>query len=431
MAKGENKKHLAVWIVSAVVYFIFVLPFLRIAALDFEALIFNLYSMSLVDEAIAPYGRAAILFGAAPLFIIGLAGIFYRFFRCEIPLKTLSVGLKAVLGSILYVAFLVFSLAFSVAAAVWISVETVWWIEWIDDVRPAVNDILIQSPPVIFLLFAGFGLVILFAAFGKRSPDPKKIKDEKKLAKIAKAFFTSFFILAMACIAAGSLFHAFKPASSFGISTFENKCGQCHLRSRPLYFIKTPSQWERTVTRMKDFEKAPIDKSEKKNILSLLTGMRSFSDAWTFRTRCKRCHGDSFEKRKPDEWAKIVKRVGRYSPYYYEKDVQDQVAAHLGEVKSDPRQTFGLTEPSYERFHALADICLDCHSVSRDADMYREADTATVAAMIERMSIKLNRPLTGAEIDSATFTYSEMIGDPEKFDKLFPHDKPAVWEGGE
>lgn len=52
---------------------------------------------------------------------------------------------------------------------------------------------------------------------------------------------------------------------------FERKCGTCHSIEKPKSKTQTKGEWEKTVTRMKNVNMAPISNEEAKAIIDYLT----------------------------------------------------------------------------------------------------------------------------------------------------------------
>jgi len=226
--------------------------------------------------------------------------------------------------------------------------------------------------------------------------------------------------------------HGLRVVAAPGRSILEQTCDRCHRRTRPLYFIKTPAEWRRTVTRMKEFEKAPLDDEQKEDVIAFLGGMRSFSDAWTFRTRCQRCHVSSYlgwDDRDPKDWAAIVDRVGRWSPYYYKQDVRGQIKAHLTATRGEQGATGGLDRATYERYHRVGRLCSPCHSISRSRERFSGKDLAAITRLVTDMRDKMVTRFPRAEIRDLATTYKELLDRPELLPRLFPHDR-LVKEGG-
>jgi len=313
-----------------------------------------------------------------------------------------------------------------------------WWIEWYGNVMPTTEWLLYNGPLVATGTTAAFGLAVCVGSLlGPRRPG---------YAGVVARGFLLLLLLASAAPLVVSAVHASRVWRTPGIPEFRETCHRCHVRSQALYFVKTPAEWERTLERMADYEYPPlyedevdaieqITDEEEAVVLEFMVAMRSFPDAWTYRTRCQRCHGapygvsPSWTPRRPEDWERIVGRHERWSPYYHRKDVRDQVVGHLVEHHADDTTTLGLDAGIYERAHELDRTCSACHALSRGDVRYRAAAPEVRREVVERMVFKMNEPLTEAEVQELSEQWAEVIADPEVFDLLFPHDRP-VREGG-
>lgn len=430
--KKFDSYHLIIWAAAAAFYFLVVFRAARIIALEAEALAVNLFKMHEISGVFAPWAVFFARYGAAPLSIIVIASIIYRLAGRRIsqgnPLRNQSSVAKVVLGFITLSFFAAFCIPFAYAMAIWFAVEAFWWIEWYQGIRPTMDAILFTSPYFIAPVFALFGLVLVRFCFAA-----KKEKSDRRKPVIA--FFGFFFktaaaliVLATILLTAGAGLHLSRIGAAPGLGTFENKCGQCHARSRPLFFVKTPAEWKRTITRMKEFEKAPINEKETEKIIQFVTGMRSFSDKWTFNTRCLGCHVSDYsdwEKRTPEDWATIVDRIAQWSPYYYRKEVKDQVVNHLSQTTSKKGATLGLDRERYESYRKVGTTCTACHSLSRAKEKYGQKSLEEVAKLVDRMNDKMPNPIMPFEISFYTQMYKDLISDEKLLKKLFPHDMPV------
>ncbi len=403
-----------------------------ILALDYEALVLNLFHAREGTLQHLEGSKWILRFGPAPLVFLACAGLIYRllqrFAKIENPFPIQSATLKFAFGLAVFIPYAAFCVPLSRAASVWFSIEVFWWIQWYDNISPAMDWISEFGPYFVFPSALTIGLSALLFVF----TDPDKEKKRSWGATLARIPWR--ITVAAALIVAFvpgiiSLIHASRVAFAPGLQTFETNCGQCHAKSRPLYFIKTPIEWRRTVTRMQEMEKAPITDHEREKVIGFLAGMRSYSDRWTFATRCGRCHGIShlvWEKRRPEEWGNIADRIARWSPYYFKPDVRNQIAAHLIKTRSDPAATLKIDASDYQNYHRLENACASCHSISRRYEKYQNTDPNGIATLARRMNAKMPTPLSEAEMTSITLYYGQAISDMERFDKLFPHDRPLL-----
>lgn len=421
---------------AVVLYLVALFPLARVLVLDLESYLYNLQNITGGNPVgWLPWGRAALLWGGLPLFVLAVSAVGYRLARRFIgdPLATLSSRARASLGVVALVPWFALSVPLGITLCVWASVEVLWWIEWYGHVAPTTDWLLYSGPRVVVPVLVAFGGTVCIAAvMGRR---------RRGFSAAAIRVFLALMVVFTASPLIVSTVHATRVWRLPGRAEFVKSCHQCHVRSQTLYFVKTPAEWERTLERMADYEYPPLyeDESdaidqvtdeEEAVVLEFVTGMRSFSDAWTFRTRCQRCHdAHSWSPRRPDDWQRIVDRHERWSPYYHRKDVRDQVTAHLVAEYTDESATLGLDADLYERAHDLDRTCSSCHALSRADLRYRGAPVEVRAEVIARMVHKMGEPLTDAEIASMVDVWSEVTSDPERFDLLFPHDRPTR-EGG-
>ena len=218
-----------------------------------------------------------------------------------------------------------------------------------------------------------------------------------------------------------------------GRAVHREQCGECHESALPLYFVKTPGEWQATVDTHRRIEKLPIDDVNAEELHAFLAGMRAFDDAWTFRTRCQNCHGSSWrrwEERPAEDWAAIAERMARWSPYFYSDEVRDQLVRHLGGSKGVETATLDLSVDDWDRYQRIGQECDDCHSIGYEAERYLKVSREETRDMIARMSQKMAKPYSDGRIESATDDWLEVIGDDDLFARLYPHDNPEDTGGG-
>lgn len=435
---GWDRRHLAVWAMACALCFPPVFRLSRLLAYDFATLIANIIPDTYKTAIWIPLGVWSLRVGSFPVLILFVADLFYRLlgprWGIENPLVGRSRRVKALVAVSAFLPFVAFCVPFAIGISVWLSVEASPWIEWYRDARPTILKILLIAPPYVAFLTLLFGLFMLrFALAGSKTVAQTVFSRAKSALYL---FALAGAIIALIPVAIVSGLHASRVVFVPGADVFERFCIQCHALWRPLYFINTPAGWRRTVTRtiaqIKEAEQVPMTEKETEEITGFLNGMRSFSDSWIFRTRCQRCHWTSYlgwEKRKPEEWGAIAGRIARWSPYYYNEEVRDQLAAHLVKTRSTPDATLGLTPDLYAKFHKVDRACSSCHSLSRAYERYQGADPEEVFDLVRRMGQKTADP--AIETDPAFYaeTYQELISDMDRFERLFPHDRPPT-QGG-
>ena len=173
-----NRRHLIVWGAAFAIYFIFVFRFLRILALDFEALVNVLFQVFQLTNDWAPWGRFFIQFGSGPLFIIFFAALLYRLFGpyldLDNPLSSLPRKARAALFFFVYNLFLAFCIPFSVGLSIMISVEAFWWIQWYQNVFPTMAYIRFFVPLLTLPGAAFTGFLLLRFSFARAKKEKEK-----------------------------------------------------------------------------------------------------------------------------------------------------------------------------------------------------------------------------------------------------------------
>ncbi len=412
-------------------YFALVWPLLRILALDFETIYVHVHEGLRIREPLLHWGRFFIQYGALPLATLFFAALLYRllhrFGDYTHPLAGLSRPGRVSITFAAFALYLGFVVPAGTGVAMWLSVETFWWIEWYHEITPTMTTIINESPPYICAMLALLG--VLLVGFSLARPDLATEKPQWR--RYILRGISLLAVVALLPIFALTGLRASRVYTKPGRGIYEKNCQYCHARARPLYFNKTPVEWERTLTKMKEKENAPIDEQGKQDVIAFLTGMRSFSDRWTFRTRCQRCHLASYlswENRDPQDWKVIVARHARWSPWYYRKDVRDQVVAYLSDAFGEPGATLGLDAETYAAYSRVGQICTRCHSFSRQADRFRNSKLEKTLQMVRRMNQKMPTPLTEEQTFWVANTWRNVISKPQLVKKLFPHDRPMPLE---
>ena len=428
--------HAAVWAASAGAFWLLPHRLARVLALDYEALFTNLaggYPARLDSGALA-VGMGWIVWGAAPATVLLFASLIYRITRhrgLDNPLIRLGWMPRVAVFALGLGCWAVSALPASHALAMWAQVEAYAWIQWADNVPLVMDDLRLRGPDALLPGIVLTGALFLWVAL--RRPVEGGAGIRPRWLHLGRRVATASFV-AVALVAAapaGGIFtlHGSRIGGARGLGVFEETCGQCHLRSRPLYFVKTPVEWRTTVERMRTFEGAPIGEAEAEAVGDLLCGMRSFSDAWTFRTRCQRCHrggARGWDERPAEDWERVVERMARWSPHYYRSQVRDQVVDHLVRTRADETADLGLAPETYRSYVALDEACSPCHSVSRAADRAVALPPGARREILLRMGAKRPEPWGAAELEILATTYESLLADEELRARLFPHDLPAT-----
>ena len=434
--------HLVVWGAALGLYALIFHRLARVLALDLEALAYNQAEglAARVDHQALDTDALLLLLAALPLVLVVTARGGYALARwlrgTDDPLGALPLWARGVIFGVALGGLHLFAGPCSRALSVWWSVEAFGWIQWSGNVQPVMQGVLQEAPLLLRVLLMAAGALALWLALGRGSPavpldhyfGQRGRSWPRRLLRLGGAAAALLLLVSLAVVVG---LHGARAVSAPGLGLFSDTCGGCHIRARPLFLIKSPSQWETTVTRMRTLEKAPLSEAQAAEVVGFLSGMRSFTDRWTFTTRCQRCHGPGslfWRSRPAADWDRITRRLARHSPYYYKAPVRRQITAHLRQTHGDEAATFGLSAQRYRATMALADACETCHSVTRGAARARRLSYGGALELLGRMNTKRPRPWTPTQLAAHTRTYRALVADAGLLERLFPHHAPA--EGG-
>ena len=422
---------------AVVLYLVLLYPLARALALDYQALVENLsqdYSPSqaaqwYADRAWIPFGKLVILAGAGPLFLLAAASVLYYLLPWRVvvanPLRGLPGRWRWAVGLGTFGCFAGACLPGSLALAVWLQVEAYWWIQWYTNVDLVLEQIREYAPPAMLpgMLLAGARCAWLTLRRPRVSGRPlwRKLLSAGGVVLALPLLAPFLGVLVVGAV------HASRLVGRPGAGVFEEKCSGCHDLSLPLYYIKTPAEWERTVKTQIEQEGVHLATNQRADVLGFLLGMRSFSDSWTFHSRCQRCHlsTSGWAHRRPADWAATVDRLARWSPYYFRPDVKAQLLRHLTRHRSRPEARLGLDRVAYDQAWEVARVCSRCHTLSRGLKDYRSASAARLMRLFQRMNLKLARPLGQQQLQRLREPYRKLLADRERLKRLFPHDRPT------
>lgn len=425
--------HILVWAGAGLLYLLAWYPLARVLALDLQALLVNVAqdhsptqpAAWYADPAWSPAGELAIKFGPAPLLVLVTATLCYRLLprRLELdqPLQGIARRHRMAIGALVWGALATAALPLALALGVWLQVEAYWWIQWYGNLDFVLEQIRQVAP---LAMLPGLALVGLWATWRSlRRPPPARRRRWRWARRLGAALAV---LLLLAPVWVALALHGPRVIRAPGPTVFEQKCGGCHDLALSLYYIKTPVEWQRTIKTQEQQEGVRLSGPERQAVLGYLLGSRSFSNSWTFRTRCQRCHlSISWDDRTPADWAALTARLARWSPYYFRPDARAQVVAHLSRTRSRPDARLGLDRASYEAYQKLNSTCSRCHSLSRQAEHYRTAPAARTR-LLRRMNRKLTRPLAPGQLSKLTQSYHRLLSDPRLLQRLFPHDLPVA-----
>jgi len=433
-------------LVSAVLAAVLSAAVLPVLLLDLQGLVYNHYLDWTTDYAQVWYARAdwiapmtaSIWLGLPPwLFVMLAAGLFRLgdvVYAGLDPIPGLGPRLRVALRAFTFVPFLAAVIPLSLALSTQFALELNAWIEWYGHVDPLMEVSHDLGAKVLVPLLAAVGVVGGLWASAPRGSFWRRPLQVRRLSSLPGVGALLFLLLVAGGVATVTGVRASRAAGTAdGRRVHTERCGSCHERALPLYFVKTPGEWATTVRTHQEIENLALSPGEVDALEDFLTGMRAYEDAWTFRTRCQNCHGSSWrrwEARPAEDWEAIVGRIARWSPYFYSGEVRAQVARYVTKSKGDESATLGLAQEDWDRYQAVGRECDDCHSVGYEASRYADGTREDARAMVSRMSQKMAVPYDEARIDEATDEWLELVRDRELFLRLFPHDHPDDTGGG-
>lgn len=417
-------------LVAVTVWLLVVRPLLLVAALDVETLILNLYEQQAAPTWLVPWAGALILWGPVPLVLLALTAAGHGLLRAFIPGlanpgQSLSRRWRTLLALLVLLPFFAGSVPGALAVATLIAVEALSWVEWLYDLNPTMEALYVLVP-ICLLPGAWIGAVLATRASLGVGRSPPRPGLAWWAVRVVLGGLVALSLSAAGAVAVAAAPQAGRAAQSHGSSAFKENCGTCHFRTASLNFVKAPDEWSQTVAKMQGFDPT-IEPDEAADALAFLTTVRSQSDGWLFRTRCSRCHGSThagWEHRSREDWEAMVQRIGRWSPIYYDVRTRGRLVDWLSAHRGDEQADLGLGAEPWGRFMEVQAQCATCHSMSWNADTYREGDRELARATVARMSQKMVEPLTESEIDQITDDWKALLDDPVEFDRLFPHDRP-------
>ncbi len=431
--------HAAVWLGAAVAFRLLFWPLLAAGSLDVELLIVNLYEQQAAPQELVPLSNGLLRWGLAPLGILALAQLGYRIAGRPNPIAQMGRG-RIALGFAAFLPFAAAAVPLAFAVSIWVCVEGFHWIEWQLDINPFSDDVLRWGPILTLPGLLILGLRTQLFALGwtpSRRRGPLRFA-----ARVLTAIPLVAAVLACLLVFGAATPQISRAATASGRAAFESNCGDCHFRTLGLSFDKTPGEWEATIKRMSEKVDAPewantlkempegagvISAEDVAAITAYLTTVRTQGDFHVFRTRCLRCHGSThttWEAREPQQWDDLVERMARWSPSFFRIPEKERVKQVLGQEHGSAGATLGLPEAEWARFRRVGEVCQPCHSISWNAEHYREASHEDALTLIGRMNQKLVDPIPEDELDDFARAYKDLIADPDEFDRLFPHDLP-------
>jgi hypothetical protein len=389
------------------------------------------YVPPIFQDAWIDRGEVALKYGSLPLALLVLVGWGLRRRARILPgswaLDRLSVRVRAGMAVLAYLPFVAFAVPFALALSVWILVESFVWIEWYDLLGQLPEYTLMRFAPLFMAGTLLAGAVVLFLVL-RRGP---QVQGGRRrwwhwLIGLGVVLPVS---LVVAPAFLGAAVHGYRLAPVLGNETgFRDACSSCHSIAAPLVYIRTPDDW-RTSLESTCLGKSDLGQQQKDDIVDFLVGMRSFPDAWVFRTRCLGCHGQwppDWEGRHPDDWKGIVDRAGRYSPHYYSPAIRTQLVRHVSDTWPGEGHDVAGHDASVVR--ATIRTCTTCHFMSRNIDAHSEVSMQEAVDLVRRMNERLPEPIGEAEVQAAADIWRSAARDPETMSRMVPHDRPVLSE---
>jgi mono/diheme cytochrome c family protein len=405
-------------------------PLLTVAALEVETIVVNLFEQQGASLSVLPFLRSLTLLAPLPLAILiglGLGGRIAQIPGGANPLASLPEGAQSLLAILASTLFVVGSLPLAVALSSWVALEAYEWIEWLYDLNPTMEAVF-AGVPALFL--PGAWLLAFRGsrwAFGPGQPIRTPPGRLQRLVKPFSQGLAAMCVLATAgvgCAVAPQLVRIVTAPSS---KPFEEHCGSCHFRTAALNFKRTPEAWSRSLATMQELAGGTIPAEELQDIERWLVAVRSRSPNSVFHSHCSRCHGLSsrrWEARSEEDWAFLVERVSRWSPVFYGPEVRRTLTEELVRRRGDEGAELGLGPERWSRSLEVIRRCGVCHSISWNADRYREDGMEAALPLVERMNQKMVDRLEPRELEQLARDYLELIEDPREFERLVPHDRP-------
>ena len=395
-------------------------------SLDFQTLVFGLYELEDLPLDVGTTGRFLARYASAPLLVTALAAIVSR--TCgrkqPWPLDRLPDRVVALVQGTLFALWAVACVPLSVGLSVRTAIVASLWIEWSQNVEPAMEWLLFRVPIVTLpgLLVAG----IWAAGLVGRKPDPARHRSGPR--RLLLGGLGGLAMIATLTVFAVVSLRTCRVATVAGRGSYEQVCGDCHSLTQPLHFVKTPAGWRRTVDRMQTRHEAPLDEGEAEEVVEFLTAMRGLSAGAAFQTRCQRCHYGStseWSDRSTEEWEAIVGRVARWSPFYYDAPVRSLLVEYLSEHHGATGDAQDHATAADDRYRMVGRQCSACHAVSLEAGRYRAETEEETSDLVRRMGLKIPGGIPDDEAPRLTTAYRELLSEPELLEDLCPHDSPV------
>ncbi len=318
-----------------------------------------------------------------------------------------------------------------VVLANWLAIGTIteaWpWFLWGEDYLVLAEQFFFVARPVLTGCLAVVVWWLLGRLLSPRVPRPGTLPSRllRALPRVPGVLLlgvSAVLLSGVGSVNAVRFVRTFPPRTNHVV--MEN-CGHCHSAYRPQHFIKTRAAWERTVHRMRTRNGADkyVSEAAAADVIDWLSDYRGFSDAWMFRARCERCHGEHHLTTRPrtaEEWDFVVERAGWMTPFAFRGDQKEQIKRYLREEVAAPPPPEG--SPAREELEARLELqraCNGCHSISL---ILEDGAMDEPLAMVKRMSRKDPHLVPPDRVEAITETLTALPRDEAAFWTLFPHD---------
>ena len=299
------------------------------------------------------------------------------------------------------------------------------WMLWGESYLELARNLYTIARPILLAALTLCSTWLLFALLfpPRRTPASRPLRLLRWLPRAGSGLIA---LLALTVLAGPLAINSVRAVRTFPPRTnhvvLEN-CGHCHSPYRPQHFVRTAEQWRRTVTRMRERNGAPVNDRQAEAVISWLSDYRGFSDAWVFRAKCLRCHGEHHLEETPrtaEEWGFVVDRLAWLSTFGYRVDQREQIERHLAaELSIDPPPPGSPEAEALEDRLLLQRSCNPCHSISL---VLEEGALDDPRAMVERMSYKDPSRVKEEDIDRIVTALEALPTTADGFWDLFPHD---------
>ncbi|MCO4773171.1 MAG: hypothetical protein KDA24_24265 [Deltaproteobacteria bacterium] len=313
----------------------------------------------------------------------------------------------------------------------WLAIGTIteaWpWFLWGEDYLALAEQFFFVARPIFTACLAVVTWWLLGRLLMPAIPRPGHIVKRALFASLGLPTF-ALTLVALSVLAIPGAVNGVRFVRTFPPRTnhvvMEN-CSHCHSPWRPQHFVRTREAWERTVGRMRQRNGADkyVSEDAAADVIDWLSDYRGFSDAWTFRARCERCHGEhhlTTTDRTAEEWDFIVERAGWMTPFAFRGDQKAQIKRYLAANVATAPPTEGSTEwRALEMRLELQRACNGCHSISL---ILEEGAMDHPRAMVKRMSYKDPELVPPERVDAIVEALEALPRDEASFWRLFPHD---------